>query len=74
MSKIFNQDVSVLGDLTLAVSNEAGNILTLNGTNVATYRTPSEILSDIGAAAAVHTHVEADITDLQAYLLPVTMQ
>jgi len=34
-------------------------------------RTAGQVLSDIGAAAAGHTHVEANITDLQSYLLSV---
>lgn len=46
---IYNQDASILGDLTVNPSNGAGSILTLDGTNVVKFRAPSEILSDIGA-------------------------
>jgi hypothetical protein len=46
---IYNQDASILGDLTVNPSNGAGNILTMSVTNIVTFRTPSEILSDIGA-------------------------
>ena len=44
----------------------AGEILVANGSGGWLNQT----IAAAGIAAAVHTHVEADITDLQAYLLP----
>tara|TARA_R110002049_G_scaffold231127_1_gene403364 strand:- start:7155 stop:10325 length:3171 start_codon:yes stop_codon:yes gene_type:complete len=65
--EIFNQDVSVIGALTLDLLNATGNFMTHDGTGLVRFRTPSEVLSDIGGAALVHTHLEADITDLDKY-------
>lgn len=39
-----------------------------NGTNALVPRTPAQVLSDIGASAAVHTHAIGDVTGLQAAL------
>ena len=50
--EIFNKDVTVLGGLTLSLTNATGNILTIDGTGIARFRTPSEVLADIGAATA----------------------
>jgi hypothetical protein len=50
--EIFNKDVTVLGGLTLSLTNASGNILTIDGTGIARFRTPSEVLGDIGAATA----------------------
>lgn len=52
---IFNQDVAVLGDLTLALDNASGNLVTIDGTGIVKFRLPSEILSDInGMSKAVY--------------------
>jgi hypothetical protein len=68
--KILNLDLEVLGKLNLStVPNTAGDILTFDGLNQVSKRTVSQIISDIGAASVFHNHVEADITDLQSYLL-----
>ena len=53
-------------DVPMAANTYLGR---LGGDIVA--RTFANVLSDIGAAAASHTHVEADITDLGAYLTSV---
>ena len=50
--EIFNKDVTVLGGLTLSLTNATGNILTIDGTGIARFRTPSQVLEDIGAATA----------------------
>ena len=62
--KIFNTDVEVLGALNLStVPNSAGSILTYSGLGQVALRTPSQILTDIGAAEDNHTHVIGDVTD-----------
>lgn len=62
--KIFNTDVEVLGALNLStVPNSAGSILTYSGLGQVALRTPSQILTDIGAAEDNHTHLIGDITD-----------
>ena len=53
--RIFNQDISVLGDLTLSTSNSAGNFLTIDGTGIVRYRTPAEVLNDIGVSTPLTT-------------------
>jgi hypothetical protein len=50
--EIFNNDVTVLGELTLSLTNATGNILTIDGTGIARFRTPSQVLEDIGGATA----------------------
>ena len=69
--KIYNKDISILGDLTLSLSNLAGNILTIDSFGIARFRTPLNILSDIGADIAVnhvtsngsdHTFINQDVT------------
>lgn len=47
MSKIFNQNVSVLGELTINPVDSAGNIITIDGANVVSYRTVSELFADM---------------------------
>lgn len=47
------------GGLGLA-SVTAGNFLTGNGTGALNQRTPAQVLSDIGGAAASHTHTPAE--------------
>ena len=44
-----------------------GNYVNINGSNVSQFRTPANVLSDIGAAASAHTHAAADLTDVPAY-------
>jgi hypothetical protein len=48
MSEIFNKDVSVLGNLTLAPTNGPGNIIVITGTGIVKFRTPAELVSDLG--------------------------
>lgn len=48
-------------------SPAAGEVLKFDGTDWI-----NNTLAEAGLAAATHTHVEADITDLQAYLLNIT--
>ena len=48
--EIFNKDVSVLGELTLNLSNATGNFLSQDGTGIIRFRTPSQVLGDIGGA------------------------
>jgi hypothetical protein len=67
---IYNQDASILGDLTVNPSNGAGNILTMSVTNIVTFRTSSEILSDIGGALdadVVHKAGAETITGLKTF-------
>lgn len=47
MSNIINSDASVLGDLTINPANEAGDIVTINTSNVVTFRTITEIIADL---------------------------
>ncbi|MGK0464781.1 tail fiber domain-containing protein [Clostridium sp.] len=47
--EIFNKNVSILGDLTLSLSNSVGEIITINGSGKANKRTYAEIRSDINA-------------------------
>tara|TARA_R110002020_G_scaffold100855_1_gene238036 strand:+ start:1791 stop:6110 length:4320 start_codon:yes stop_codon:yes gene_type:complete len=49
--EIFNKDVSVLGDLTISPSNAIGDFLTIDVSGVVRYRTPSEVLNDIGSSS-----------------------
>jgi hypothetical protein len=45
---VINQNVDVLGTLAIPnAQNEAGNFLQLNALNIATIRTPSQVLSDL---------------------------
>jgi len=67
---IFNQDLSVLGNLTLALTNSTGNIITLDGTGIARFRTPTEVLTDIGAASLIHTHSIKDLSDVFSSMTP----
>lgn len=46
----------------------AGNFLVGAGINPLTERTPAQVLSDIGAASASHSHAIADVTGLQGEL------
>ena len=58
--EIFNKDVSVLGGLTLNTTNEAGDIVTINGTGVVKFRTPAELVSDLGLTTdANYVHDQA---------------
>lgn len=64
MSRIFNQDVSVLGTLTVNPANGGTDFLTLDSvTKVVKYRTPAEVLSDLGI-----------IEDIEAYITDPTAQ
>jgi len=49
MSTIHNQDVSILGDLTLNPTNAQGNYITLDVTNVLRFRTPTEVAAEVAA-------------------------
>ena len=60
--EIFNKDVNILGNLTLSLDNAVGNIVTINGVGVASYRTASQILSDIGYAPQTLSIVGSTIT------------
>lgn len=46
----------------------SGNYLVGNGTAAIETKTPSQVLSDIGAAAASHSHAISDVTGLQSAL------
>ena len=52
--KIYNQDVSILGKLTINPLNEAGKVLTLNATNEVTYRTAEELATDGADKTYIH--------------------
>ena len=61
---IFNTDSDFLGTITAtSIANATGDVVTLDAFNVLKRRTYAEILTDIGAAPLVHTHVIADVTD-----------
>ena len=60
--EIFNKDVNILGNLTLSLDNAVGNIVTINGVGVASYRTAAQILSDIGYAPQTLSIVGSTIT------------
>lgn len=47
---------------TTATGDKAGNFATIDGEGWIYYRTPTEVLSDIGAAAASHNHSASNIT------------
>lgn len=47
---------------TTAVTDKAGNFATIDGDGWVYYRTPAEVRTDIGAAAASHNHSAANIT------------
>jgi hypothetical protein len=71
-----NHDASAINAGTLAVarggtgigSYTANNYIRASGATTLQQRTPAEVLSDIGAAAASHTHTIANVTDLQTAL------
>lgn len=44
-----------------------GNYIYASGTGTLAQRTPAQVLSDIGAAAASHTHTTSQIMDLSSY-------
>jgi len=44
---IYNQDVSILGDLTINPVNGTGDFVILDGTNVIKYRTIAEVIADL---------------------------
>jgi len=48
-------------------AGNVGNYVNINGSSVSQFRTPANVLSDIGAAASSHTHTTSDITDIPAY-------
>lgn len=63
MSKIFNQDVSVLGKLSINPSNEVTTkVLTMNVTNEVTYRTLTELASDGADKTYTHSQGAASTT------------
>ena len=47
---------------TTVTGDKAGNFATIDGEGWIYYRTPTEVLSDIGAAAASHNHSASNIT------------
>ena len=47
---------------TTATGDKVGNFATIDGQGWIYYRTPTEVLSDIGAAAASHNHSASNIT------------
>ena len=54
---------------TTAVTDKAGNFATIDGDGWVYYRTPAEVRTDIGAAAASHNHSATNIT---SGTLPIT--
>lgn len=54
---------------TTAATDKAGNFATIDGDGWVYYRTPAEVRTDIGAAAASHNHSAANIT---SGTLPIT--
>lgn len=54
---------------TTATGDKAGNFATIDGDGWVYYRTPTEVRTDIGAAAASHNHSAANIT---SGTLPIT--
>lgn len=54
---------------TTAATDKAGNFATIDGNGWVYYRTPAEVRTDIGAAAASHNHSAANIT---SGTLPIT--
>mgnify|MGYP003648463338 FL=1 len=66
--EIFNKDVSVLGELTLALQNQAGNVVTIDGNGVVKFRTLSELSDDItitsGNADANYVHDQGTPIDV----------
>ena len=54
---------------TTAATDKAGNFATIDGDGWVYYRTPEEVRTDIGAAAASHNHSAANIT---SGTLPIT--
>lgn len=63
-SAITSGTLSVQRGGTGAATFTTGNYLRGNGTGALDARTPAQVLSDIGAAAAEHTHVLGDIAGL----------
>ncbi len=64
---ITGENLGTLADVTLTGGPAAGELLKWDGAVWI-----NNTLVEAGIAAASHTHVEADITDLQAYLLNIT--
>ncbi len=63
---ITGESIGDLSDVTI-ISVASGELLTFTGTVW-----ENQTLAEVGVSPTVHTHVEADITDLQAYLLDIT--
>lgn len=57
---------------TTQTSDKAGNFATIDGDGWIYYRTPAEVRSDIGAAAASHTHTQSQISDFQVFHVGTT--
>ena len=66
LTDITGEALSTLADVTIT-SIASGELLKWNGSAWI-----NNTLAEAGIAAASHTHVEADITDLQSYLLDIT--
>ncbi len=66
LTNINSENLTDLFDVTITAVG-TGELLTFTGTVW-----ENQTLSQAGIATASHTHVEADITDLQAYLLNIT--
>jgi hypothetical protein len=56
MSKILNQDVSILGSLSVNPDNATGKVLTLDVTNKVAFRTIEELAAD--GADKHYTHLQ----------------
>ena len=69
--EIFNKNVSVLGEFTLSPSNESGNILTINGSGIIRFRTPAEILDDLGFSSPMTTQGDIYVYGTEDTRLPV---
>ena len=56
-----------LGGALHTGTGHIGHYVNISPEYIAQYRTPAQVLSDIAAAAASHTHDTGDITDIPAY-------
>ncbi len=68
LTNITNEPIGDLSDVTLTIPAD-GELLRFNGTDWI-----NNTLAEAGVAATTHTHVEADITDLQSYLLNINAE
>ncbi len=68
---IFNNDVSVIGDLTLAPENKTGGFLTIDDTGVVHFRASSEVLADIGGVSPLINKGDIHVYSTEGTNLPV---